>query len=53
MSDHHYYVTCPYCGDNNDPNETCDCIKEKLNKVDNHIKTKQQSSTDDDQITRK
>lgn len=24
-----YYWTCPYCGDNNDPGETCDCQKIK------------------------
>ena len=24
---HTYYYTCPYCGSNNDPGETCDCQK--------------------------
>lgn len=23
-----YYRTCPYCGSNNDPGETCDCRAE-------------------------
>ena len=27
MSRHTYYWTCPYCGDNNDPGEKCDCMK--------------------------
>lgn len=25
MSKNHYYVTCPDCGANLDPGETCDC----------------------------
>lgn len=24
-----YYRTCPFCGCNNDPGETCDCRQEK------------------------
>lgn len=24
----HYYYTCPYCGANLDPGESCDCQKE-------------------------
>ncbi len=26
-----YYHTCPYCGANLDPEETCDCREEKEN----------------------
>lgn len=25
-----YYRTCPYCGDNNDPCETCECQKVRI-----------------------
>ena len=25
---HTYYYTCPYCGANLDPGETCDCQKD-------------------------
>lgn len=30
MSRNTYYWTCPYCGDNNDPGELCDCCKQPL-----------------------
>ena len=29
MSRKTYYWTCPYCGANLDPNESCDCRKEQ------------------------
>lgn len=25
-NEHTYYETCPYCGANLDPGETCDCL---------------------------
>lgn len=28
----HYYVTCPHCGANLDPNEKCDC-KENYSRI--------------------
>lgn len=28
-----YYRTCPYCGSNNDPGETCDCRTETKKEV--------------------
>lgn len=31
-----YYWTCPYCGANLDPQESCDCRKEKKDKADDY-----------------
>lgn len=44
-----YYRTCPYCGSNNDPGETCDCIKER--EKDTEISTENIHSDDKKSIT--
>lgn len=31
-----YYWTCPYCGSNLDPGESCDCKKDDSSNVDNY-----------------
>lgn len=31
-----YYWTCPYCGANLDPGESCDCREEKDKDADNY-----------------
>ncbi len=34
-----YYYTCPYCGSNLDPGETCDCQER------NHMEEKERKKT--------
>ena len=36
IKEHEYYWTCPYCGANLDPGESCECKKEDKQDVDNY-----------------
>ena len=38
------YWTCPYCGSNLDPGESCDCRKE-VNKSDDHDSPSEQKES--------
>lgn len=44
---HTYYYTCPYCGANNDPGETCDCQKESKDSTMTNVTEKSEDNHND------
>lgn len=48
-----YYWTCPYCGANLDPGESCDCQKEKDTTNSNDYKAVQGGETENDKLLQK